>query len=65
MGERLNCMSGVHDALNRLKRAHDRKTGCHLTADMVQSLGLSFLAETWGEPDPRDPHPNKDTAHAE
>lgn len=45
---------GIHDALNRMKRAHDRGTGCHLTAEMVRSLGVSGLAQTWSEPDPRE-----------
>jgi hypothetical protein len=43
----------IHDALNRMKRAHDRGTGCHLTPDMIRALGLSMLAEAWSEPDPR------------
>jgi hydroxymethylpyrimidine/phosphomethylpyrimidine kinase len=50
-------MSGTfdaaHDALNRMKRAHARGTGCHLTAYMIASLGLTFLAEAWGAADPR------------
>lgn len=46
-------MSAAHDALNRMKRAYERGTGCHLTAKMVASLGLSFLGETWSDEDPR------------
>lgn len=44
----------LQDALNRMRRAHERGTGCNLTAAMIQGLALSFLAETWGEPDPRN-----------
>lgn len=44
----------AHDALNRLKRAHLRQTGCHLTAEMVAGLGITFLAEVWDEEDPRE-----------
>ncbi len=43
----------MQDALTRMKRAHDRGTGCHLTAEMIAGLGLTFLAQTWNEPDPR------------
>lgn len=43
----------AHDALNRMKRACERGTGCHLTADMVASLGLTAVASLWDEDDPR------------
>ena len=43
----------IHDALNRMKRAHERGTGCNLTAEMIQALGVTFLAERWDEMDPR------------
>lgn len=43
----------AHDALNRMSRAHKRGTGCYLTAKMIRSLSLTFLAQTWGEGDPR------------
>lgn len=43
----------AQDALNRLKRAHDRGTGCHLSAEMVQCLGLTIFGEMWEQPDPR------------
>jgi hypothetical protein len=45
---------GAHDALNRMRRAHKRRTGCYLTAEMIASLGVSFVAQAWGEEDPRD-----------
>jgi hypothetical protein len=43
----------VNDALNRMKRAQRRGTGCHLTVEMVRALGCTLLAEVWGEDDPR------------
>lgn len=45
--------STVHDALNRMKRAHERRTGCHLTAEMIEAFALTFMSELWGEEDPR------------
>lgn len=47
----------AQDALNRMRQAHERGTGCRLTAEMIAALGLTFLAETWSEPDPRDAEP--------
>lgn len=44
----------AQDALNRMKRAHDRRTGCHLSADMIEALSVTFLGQIWSEPDPRD-----------
>jgi len=46
-------LSSAHDALNRMRRAHDRGTGCHLTAEMIQSLALSLVGQIWAEADPR------------
>lgn len=46
-------LDGAQDALNRMKRAHDRKTGCYLTREMVYSLSLTSIAQTWAEADPR------------
>ena len=36
-------------ALDRMRRASERGTGCHLTADMVQELGLSSIGQMWSE----------------
>lgn len=47
-------MGGAHDALNRMKRAYDRGTGCHLTADMIDSLGTTIVGQLWDQADPRD-----------
>ncbi len=43
----------IQDALNRMKRAHDRGTGCHLTAEMIEALAVSSIGQTWSEVDPR------------
>jgi hypothetical protein len=48
--------TAAQDALNRMRRAHDRGTGCHLTAEMIAGLGTTFLAQTWEEEDPRETH---------
>ena len=48
------CFDGAQDALNRMKRAQKRGTGCHLTAGMIRSLYLSFIGEMWGDDDPRE-----------
>lgn len=42
----------ANDALDRMKRAHDRGTGCHLTADMIAGLGVTMIAECWSEERP-------------
>lgn len=49
-------MTGVeaaHRALNRMRRANDRGTGCHLTAEMVWGLGVTIIGELWDQADPR------------
>lgn len=46
-------LDAVHDALNRMRRAHRRGTGCHLTAEMLHAMSVSFIGEIWEEPDPR------------
>lgn len=47
-------MSGAHDALDRMHRAHQRGTGCRLTAEMIAALGVTFLGQTWGEDRPSE-----------
>lgn len=44
----------TQDALNRMKRAAQRGTGCHLTAEMIRELSVGLLGEIWSAPDPRD-----------
>jgi hypothetical protein len=41
-------------ALNRMRRACERGTGCRLTAEMIQHLSLSTIGDIWSEPDPED-----------
>ena len=45
--------NGAQDALNRMARAYQRGTGCHLTAEMIQSLALTTIGAIWSEEDPR------------
>lgn len=46
-------LDGTHDALTRMKRAYDRGTGCHLTAEMIQSMSVTLFGQIWSEEDPR------------
>ena len=46
-------LSEAHNALDRMKRASDRGTGCHLTAAMIAELRLTFLGEIWDEARPQ------------
>ena len=39
----------ARDALTRMHRANRRGTGCHLTADMLQSLALTVIGEMWSD----------------
>ena len=41
----------VAAALGRMRCAHKRGTGCTLTAEMIAALGVTFLAQIWGEID--------------
>lgn len=34
-------------ALDRMRRANERGTGCHLTADMIREIGYSKIGELW------------------
>lgn len=36
-------------ALAALKDAHEKRTGCTLTAEMVDALGLSEIGDIWRE----------------
>ncbi len=47
-------LDGAQDALNRMRRAHERGTGCYLTRAMIESLALSKIGELWAQDDPRD-----------
>lgn len=47
----------AHDALDRMKRAYDRGTGCHLTAEMIAALNITFLGEVWNDDRPSQGSP--------
>jgi hypothetical protein len=51
--------NGAQEALNRMARADQRGTGCHLTADMIQSLSLTTIGAIWSEEDPRKDRVNE------
>jgi hypothetical protein len=46
----------AQDALDRLHRAHQRGSGCYLTAEMVQSLAVTFLGQVWSDERPKSPN---------
>ena len=43
----------AHDALNKMRRAHQRGTGCRLTAEQIHSLSVTRIGELWADKDPR------------
>lgn len=47
-------MDGAQDALNKMRRAHQRGTGCRLTAAEIESLSLSIIGQMWDDIDPRE-----------
>jgi hypothetical protein len=51
----------AQDALDRMHRAHGRGTGCHLTAEMIQSLALTAIGEIWSGERPTAPYPPRST----
>lgn len=55
-------LDGAQDALNRMRRAADRGTGCHLTAAMIESLGLTSIGEMWEQADPRTEESDEPTS---
>lgn len=44
----------AQDALNRMRKAAERGTGCHLTAEMIRSLAVTQIGAIWAEEDPRE-----------
>ena len=46
-------LSPAHDALDRMRRASERGTGCRLTAEMIASLAVTTIGQMWSEEDPR------------
>lgn len=53
MGKGESYLDLAQDALNRMRRANRRGTGCHLTAAMIDALSLTIFAEIWNQDDPR------------
>lgn len=47
-------IDGAQDALNRMRRAHRRGTGCHLTREMIDDLYVSLIGQIWDQADPRE-----------
>ena len=43
----------AQDALDRMRRAHQRGSGCYLTAEMIQSLALTSIGEVWSDERPK------------
>lgn len=50
---RVNHLNKAQDALNRMRRSHERGTGCYLTPVMVEELSLTIFGEIWQDVDPR------------
>jgi len=48
------CFDLAQEALNRMRRAHERGTGCRLTAEMIRSLYVTFIGQMWNQDDPRE-----------
>ncbi len=47
MNEREKEFPLVEEALKRMKRAHERGTGCHLTKEMIQTLSVTLIGQWW------------------
>ena len=43
--DRTQALQGA--ALKRMRRAHERGTGCTLSAEMIEALACSTLGEWW------------------
>lgn len=43
----------MQDVLNKMKRAHDRGTGCRLTAEDIHALSVTMIGQWWSQDDPR------------
>jgi len=49
----MDAAAKAHRAFDRMRRAHERGTGCHLTAEMIAALGITFLGEVWAQDAPK------------
>ena len=50
-----DAISAAHDALDRMRLAAERGTGCRLTATMIQALSVTSIGQLWNDADPRTP----------
>jgi hypothetical protein len=50
----LEVFDGAQNALNKMRRARKRGTGCRLTAEEIFSLSLTHIGQMWEQEDPRD-----------
>jgi len=48
-------MKEAHDALDRMRRAFSRSTGCHLTAEMISALNVTIIGQMWDQDRPATP----------
>jgi hypothetical protein len=49
-------------ALDRMRRAWERGTGCYLTSEMIQNMSVSVFGEMWHE-DETAIYPRKHPTH--
>jgi hypothetical protein len=47
-------LADAQDALDRMKRASESGTGCHLTAEMIQALSVTIIGQMMHEDRPHD-----------
>ncbi|WP_062233087.1 hypothetical protein [Aureimonas sp. N4] len=47
-----NPLPQAQAALDRMKRANDRGTGCHLTTEMIRELSLTIIGQWWDDDKP-------------
>lgn len=51
-------LPGANDALNRMRKAAKRGMGCHLFAEMIASVEVTIVGQTWAEADSREASTN-------
>lgn len=47
-------LAEANKALNRMRRAHERNTGCRLTPQMIAGLSITTIGQMWAEDDPTE-----------
>lgn len=45
-------LPAAQDALDRMRQAAKRGTGCHFTAEMIRQLELTSIGEMWSQDRP-------------